>query len=189
MTTRAETAAATKRALLEAAAGLLDEGGPEAVTLRAVAAAAGVSRGAPYGHFPTKDDLLTALATEQWTRTAEQLAALRADERLVPKARLQQALAGWLDLARRRPHLYALMFAPPSQDLEALIAAAGDAQDEFLALMTDTADTDDPRRAAALLLATTHGIASLEQAGQLGTTKWGTTGDELLQAAVDQLTD
>ncbi|MTV27881.1 TetR/AcrR family transcriptional regulator [Nitriliruptoraceae bacterium ZYF776] len=187
MPTRAETAAATRRALLDAAGRLLDTGGPDAVTLRAVGAAAGVSRGAPYGHFPTKDELLTALATEQWARTAGQLAALRADDRLAPRARLEQALTGWLELARSRPHLYAFMFSPPSRDPEALLSAASEAQDEFLALVADATRADDPLRAAALLLATTHGVAGLEQAGQLGTTKWGTSADQLLRVAVEQL--
>jgi AcrR family transcriptional regulator len=54
MNSRAETAAATRKALLTAAGELLDEDGPDAVTLRAVGAHAGVSRGAPYGHFERK---------------------------------------------------------------------------------------------------------------------------------------
>ncbi len=37
-----------------AAADLLEEGGPDAVTLRAVGARAGVSRSAPYRHFTGK---------------------------------------------------------------------------------------------------------------------------------------
>lgn len=64
MVTRAESAALTRRALLDAAAELLDLGGPEAVTLREVGARAGVSRGAPYRHFADKDSLPTAVATE-----------------------------------------------------------------------------------------------------------------------------
>ena len=187
MIARTESAAATKRALLRAAATLLDEGGPEAVTLRAVGARAGVSRGAPYGHFSTKEDLLTALATEQWSRTSEQLAALRADERLPPRERLRRALAAWLDIARRRPHLYALMFATPSRNPEPLLAAASDSQDEFLAIVAAVVGTDGAGRTAALLLSTTHGIATLEQAGQFDTEKWGTNGDELVQAIVDQI--
>ena len=68
MVSRAESAAATRRALLDAAADLLDEGGPDAVTLREVGARAGVSRGAPYGHFADKESLLTAVATESLDR-------------------------------------------------------------------------------------------------------------------------
>ena len=41
----------TRDQLVAAAARLLDEGGPEAVTLRAVAQAVGVSHHAPYRHF------------------------------------------------------------------------------------------------------------------------------------------
>ncbi|MFI6702265.1 helix-turn-helix domain-containing protein [Streptomyces sp. NPDC050509] len=67
MVTRAESAAITRRALLDAAAELLDLGGPEAVTLREVGARAGVSRGAPYRHFTGKDSLRTdpALAASE----------------------------------------------------------------------------------------------------------------------------
>ncbi|RYZ27181.1 MAG: TetR/AcrR family transcriptional regulator, partial [Propionibacteriaceae bacterium] len=79
MTTRAESAAATGRALLEAASGLLDEGGPDAVTLRAVGSKAGVSRGAPNGHFADKDDLLAALAIRGWAQLAADLVELRSD--------------------------------------------------------------------------------------------------------------
>ena len=78
MISRAEAAAATRRALLDAASDLLDEGGPEAVTLRAVGARAGVSRGAPYGHFADKEDLLTELAAERWRDLTVVLAGLQA---------------------------------------------------------------------------------------------------------------
>ena len=52
MTSRLESAAKTRRALLDAAAELLDEGGPEAVTLREVGSRAGVSRAAPVPALP-----------------------------------------------------------------------------------------------------------------------------------------
>ncbi|HEX6345255.1 TetR/AcrR family transcriptional regulator [Umezawaea sp.] len=67
MVTRAESAATTRRALLDAAGALLDKGGTDAVTLREVGADAGVSRSAPYRHFADKESLLVAVATEAWT--------------------------------------------------------------------------------------------------------------------------
>lgn len=54
MVTRAESAAVTRRALLDAAAELLDLGGPAAVTLREVGARAGVSRGLRTGTSPAR---------------------------------------------------------------------------------------------------------------------------------------
>ena len=53
-----------KNTLIAQALALLDEGGPDAVTIRAVARRAQVSHAAPANHFPDRTALLTALATE-----------------------------------------------------------------------------------------------------------------------------
>jgi AcrR family transcriptional regulator len=58
----------TRSALLGAAAGLLEEFGIGAVTLRAVGERAGVSRGAPYKHFADKEALLSVLAAGYFGR-------------------------------------------------------------------------------------------------------------------------
>src|SRR3954470_18254262 len=108
MVSRVESAAATRRALVDAASELLDEGGVDAVTLRAVGARAGVSRGAPYGHFPDKEHLLAAVAMENWAAVGDALDKLIADERRSPRERLEQALGGLMEVGRRRPHAYAL---------------------------------------------------------------------------------
>lgn len=185
MSTRAETSAATRRALLEAAAGLLDEGGTEAVTLRAVGARAGVSRGAPYGHFADKEDLLAAVAIQRWVEMTNDLERLRATTDLTERERLREALRMTLSLARDRPRLYALMFVAPSRNPEILIGAASGSQDAFLAIVADVVGTARARRSGALLMSSTHGIASMELSGQLGQAKWGTTGDELLDVLID----
>lgn len=52
------------RVLREEALALLDEVGPEGMTLREVARRAGVSHAAPYRHYPDRRALLTALAIE-----------------------------------------------------------------------------------------------------------------------------
>ncbi len=51
----------TRENLLTAARRLLQEGGPEALTMTTVADAAGVTRRAAYLHFPDRADLLVAL--------------------------------------------------------------------------------------------------------------------------------
>lgn len=51
-----------KEALIAAAMDLLDAGGPDAVTVRAVARAAGVAHSAPINHFRDRSALLTTLA-------------------------------------------------------------------------------------------------------------------------------
>src|ERR1700726_684779 len=53
-----------KRVLIDAALALVEEGGIEAVSVREAARRAGVSPGAPFRHFESRDALLTAVAGE-----------------------------------------------------------------------------------------------------------------------------
>ena len=55
-----------RRALIDAARRLLENEGPTALSLRAVAREAGVSPAAPYHHFKDKGELLDAVAHEGW---------------------------------------------------------------------------------------------------------------------------
>ena len=50
------------KALTAAALAVVEQGGPEAVSLRDLAASLGVSRAAPYRHFADRDELLAAVA-------------------------------------------------------------------------------------------------------------------------------
>ena len=184
MVSRVESAAATRRSLLDAAAELLDEGGPEAVTLREVGARAGVSRGAPYRHFADKDSLLTAVAAEAWDRLADETRDLRTDAALAPTERLYAAVTGLMAVGRRRPHLYQLMFTAPAGDPTALLRAAGRNQDEFLAIVGELVGDRDARHYGALLLTSAHGIVGMEVAGHLAGEKWGTTAEELITTQV-----
>ncbi len=56
-----EEAEATRQTLLDTALALFAEAGPEAVTMKQIAAAAGVTHGAMYWHFRNKQDLLGQL--------------------------------------------------------------------------------------------------------------------------------
>lgn len=70
---------ATRDRLLDAAEVLLAEGGPRALTLDAVAAAAEVSKGGLLYHFPSKDALVEGLLDRLRARGEEDAAAMRAD--------------------------------------------------------------------------------------------------------------
>ena len=76
VTTRSESAAATRHSLIDAAGVLLDLGGVEAVTLREVGARSGVSRSAAYRHFADKESLLTVLATNAMSELGDALEVL-----------------------------------------------------------------------------------------------------------------
>ncbi len=190
MVSRAESAAATRRALLDAAVELLGSGGPDAVTLRAVGARAGVTRGAPYRHFPDKDSLLTAIAAEALDRLADQVQAVRADPRVPPADTLHRALAALMTVGRRQPHLYRLMFASPAGDSAAIhgaVQAAERAWAEFLAIVGDLVGAQHARRFAALLLTSAHGITGMEVNGHLSADKWHTTAEELVSTLVSMI--
>jgi AcrR family transcriptional regulator len=181
---RIESAAATRRALLNSAAALLDNGGPGAVTLREVGARAGVSRGAPYRHFAEKESLLTAVAAEGWERIGDQMHALRADPQRAPADRLRAALTIFITLSRRQPHLYQLMFSAPAGDRAAVVKAAQRGCDEFLAIAAPIVGERNAQRYGAILLTAAHGAAGLGLSGLLRTDKWDTTAEELIDSLV-----
>ena len=100
VTTRSESAAATRRSLIEAAGVLLDLGGVEAVTLREVGARSGVSRSAAYRHFADKESLLTVLATNALSELGDALEVLvNSDDSPEESLRSASAFAD-----RHRPH-------------------------------------------------------------------------------------
>ncbi len=186
MGTRAEAASATRSALTRAASELLDEGGPVAVTLRAVGARAGVSRGAPYGHFKHKGQLLTEIAVDTWTLVADRVEEFRADSNASPSASLANAMLALIEVSRRHPHRYALMFSTPADSLETL-QAAGRLEDLFLALVADVVGETDARRYGALVMSSAHGIAALQLSGHLAEDKWDVGGEQLVRMLVDAI--
>jgi len=178
---RTESAAATRRALLDVAAALLDGGGPDAVTLREVGARAGLSRGAPYRHFADKESLLAAIAAESWELIGDHMHGLRTAPGL-PEERLRAALVDVIAISRRQPHLYQLMFTTPAGDPTAVVRAAQRMCDEFLAIVAAVVGEQNAERYAAILLTGVHGAAGLESSGLLRTDKWQTTAEELVDA-------
>ncbi|GAA2591378.1 TetR/AcrR family transcriptional regulator [Winogradskya consettensis] len=185
MTSRAESAAATRRALLDAAAELLDEGGLDAVTLREVGARAGVSRGAPYRHFADKESLLIAIGTQAWEQLGDRTHALRADPGLSSGEKLRGGLNALIAIGRTQPHLYKVMFSHPPGDPAALARAAQRSQSEFLAIVAGLVGEQAARRYTALLISSANGIAGMQVSSQLADEKWGgITTEELVDTLV-----
>ena len=187
MATRAETSAATRRALLDAARALLDAGGPDAVTLREVGARAGVSRSAPYRHFADKESLLTAIATEAWNEVGDTLEVRASSPEEPPKQLLRRALISLLTIGRSHTHLYRLMFTTPAADPTATVRAAERAQDLFLGIVARVVDPQQARQYGGLLLTSAHGIAGLEVSGHLVWDKWHSTAEDLVDLLIGLL--
>jgi AcrR family transcriptional regulator len=69
--------AETTEEITATALALLAEGGPDAVTLRAIAREMGMTAGAIYGYFPTRDDLINRLITDVYASLVDAVEAAR----------------------------------------------------------------------------------------------------------------
>ena len=93
-----------RRVLIDAALQLVGEGGAEAVSVREAARRAGVSPGAPFRHFPSRDALMQAVAEEAQRRfRAEIAAALAAAAPGDPLCRFRCLGLAYLRWAMRNP--------------------------------------------------------------------------------------
>ena len=101
-----------RRALIEAARAMVDEGGSAALTVRAVAQAVGVSIAAPYRHFEDREALLAAVLAEGFDALAEHTEAARRAAAPDARAALLAIGLAYVKFASQRPALYRLMFGP-----------------------------------------------------------------------------
>jgi AcrR family transcriptional regulator len=149
------TAPLTRRQeeIVDAARGLLEGGGPEALTMRAVATRLGIQAPSLYKHFPDKEALEAALVAAGFV---EQAAAFRAAGRSRHQlAALARSYRSW---ATAHPHLYVLMNNRPL-DRDRL---PGDVEAAAAAPIIEACGGDADRARAAWAFA--HGMTSLELA-------------------------
>jgi AcrR family transcriptional regulator len=114
---------ASRQRIVEAATELLTRKGREAVTTRAVAAAAGVQAPVIYRLFGDKDGLLEAVAEHGYVTF---LAAKHSDAR--PQDPVEDLRAGWdlaVEFGLANPALYALMYGEPSRGTNSAAFQAG----------------------------------------------------------------
>jgi AcrR family transcriptional regulator len=107
---RAETTAEIKKVALE----LMASGGPDAITLRAIAREMGMTANAIYGYFATRDDLVTRLINDVYTALADTVdSAWEAAPVHDPAARIEawaRAFRGW---ALANPEGFRLVYGDP----------------------------------------------------------------------------
>jgi len=159
--------------LCEAAERLFAERGPDAVTMRQLAAELGVSPMTPYRYFQDKEDILAAVRTNGFNRFADALENAFAS---VEGAKARGAAVGqaYVDFAFEHPQTYKLMFdlnQPHETDYPDLVAAAHRAHTtqtayvkELIAAGVLAGDADEIGR---MFWAATHGAVGLELAGKL----------------------
>ncbi len=169
-------------ALLDAAERMLERDGPDQLSLRAIARAAGVSHAAPAHHFGDLRGLLTALAATGFRRFTRSLD----DAAITPKEPLKALGRAYVRFARMNPSLFLLMFRSnrlnaEDEDLRAAMA-------EAFATLAEAAEAGSPpsgetdaraRPLASWCLA--HGFAMLLLDGRLPSEPGA---DDLLEAVL-----
>jgi AcrR family transcriptional regulator len=151
------------RALLNAAVAEVEKGGPDALSLTALAKKLGVSQPAPYRHFADREALLAAVAVEGFRVF---IAALKeAVSRDDPESKVVRCVQAYVNFGLERHGFYRLMFAsgmtaksPPDSELFMI------SQESFQVLV----DTFDPAlspsaraRMALRVWVAAHGIVML----------------------------
>src|SRR5947209_20365292 len=86
----------------------LAEGGPQALSVNAIAKELGVSGPALYRYFAGRDELLTELVTDAYHDLTAALATAARNRRQRPPQRLRALAAAYRAWARAEPHRYRL---------------------------------------------------------------------------------
>ncbi len=163
----------TDKRLIAAALALLDSGGENAVTLRAVGHASDVSHNAPYKHFKSRDALMAAAAATDFVMLTEVFRSVRQSS-AEPAAKLSSALKVVTDFSVEHPARYRLLFNNPAiaaqkGELEKIALAAFG---EFILIIQECQAAkilpEAPHTTlAGLLFATMHGLIALDASGRM----------------------
>ncbi len=152
-----------RNALLRAAADLLEQTGAAGLSLRQLAERAGLSRQAPYNHFPDKETLLAELVRDGFERLGRDMAAVgRSDAK--PIVRLECAAESYIAFAQGSPALFRLMFSKELVDLSRHATAQVASSGSYAQLTAIIGAIAAPEAVADLSLAAwslVHGYATL----------------------------
>lgn len=178
-----------ERELLAAAEAVLVRDGPGGLTVRAVAAAAGIAPMGVYNRLGGKDGLVGALLSKGFDRLT---AAIEAGDEPDMAARLRACGLRYREFARANPHFYAIMFedAIPhehdSAEVEEHARAAFGAlvRNVELAAAAGVISVADPFEAAQQIWSSVHGAVALELKGLVLTPDPETTYRALLETLI-----
>ncbi|HWX67821.1 MAG TPA: TetR/AcrR family transcriptional regulator [Rhodanobacter sp.] len=163
----------TPEKILRAAHKLFDREGADAVSMRRVADAVGITPMAIYRHFPNRESLLKRLSDDSFNTVAHEWEA-RATHPDVHK-RLLALLEPYLNYALEHPHLFDHAFSVSRDDARRFPEDFRARQSPTLNVVADAVaegvrlgvlKQDDPWDVAMSLWAHAHGLVALYRAGR-----------------------
>jgi len=164
-----------REALIEAALAVIDELGPQALSIREVARRAGVSHAAPYRHFTDKDDLIVAVVErgfEMLDAVTGQARAAAGDDLLAQFAASGEA---YLRFALEYPAYYRVMFSGDLLNSKGRDALRHTSKSSFSRMVDDltmcqelgVVRRGDPKLQAVAIISTVHGFVCLANDNRL----------------------
>jgi AcrR family transcriptional regulator len=175
-------------ALVQAALREAERGGPEAISIKALARELGVSQPAPYRHFADRDALLTAVTAEAF----RQFSAMLRQEIAKPskRSKLLRLAQATLAFGLRRNGIYRLMFASRVMACAPDGSELHDAGKETFELVVEAMEAPAVgmlrERAALKIWAALHGMVMLAEQGLLTGEIAQTSREELVDDIVEQ---
>jgi AcrR family transcriptional regulator len=164
-----------KNALIEAAIDILAEEGVHDLSLRKVAARAGVSHAAPYAHFVDKQALIAAVSTEGYHRLDRRIRTARNTHTDDPLRMFIEAGWAYVRFAQEDPAYFKITLSgvvEKEEEYPSLVEATANAYQMFREIITKCKQAgilrDDPTDLLATgIWGSIHGLVMLVLDGQI----------------------
>jgi AcrR family transcriptional regulator len=168
----------TSELISNAALKLLEREGAQAVSMRRIAEAVGVTPMAIYHHFHNKEALLNSVTDREFAKFAEAVAAPGVGRQTgaSAQARLLRVMESYIDYAFEHPRIFDYVFAEPRpgartfpEDFRARRSPSLNAVADVVAaeMKAGALRRDDIWEVALELWAHTHGYIALQRAGRI----------------------
>lgn len=166
-------------AIVDVATRMLEEHGPEKLSLREAARLLDVSPAAPYRHFPSKEALLSAVAARGFTMMNERFEEIVGQVDRSPVDRLFGIGHAYIEFAVARPQMFRLLFGGGIADWDDCAALKAEGDRGFMIFLdaivcaqaAGEVAAGPPDQIASTLWAMVHGYASLILVGVLESEK------------------
>ncbi len=175
-------------ALIQAALREVERGGPEAISIKALAKELGVSQPAPYRHFADREALLAAVTAEALRQFSAMLRQAMA--RPSKYSKLSRLARATLEFGLRRNGIYRLMFASRTMACAQKGSELHNAAMETFGLVLEALEAPAigylRERHALKIWAALHGVVMLAEQGLLTGQVAHTTREELVEDFVTE---
>ena len=165
-----------RAALLAAALEIIEDTGPQGLTIREVARRAGVSHAAPYRHFTDKDELILAVVEQGFELMHTTMMAEKAAAGPDPLDQFAASGMAYLNFSMRYPAYYRVMFSGDLLNSTGHESLQHTSSAAFTQMLEDIEicqklkilRAGDPMLQAIAILSSVHGFSTLANDNRIG---------------------